>query len=114
MHELGIVVHITKSVLSIAAEHNLSEVDAVTLQIGEVSGIVPEFLTDCWKYYRNKNDLLKESELKIEMLPAITYCEDCQKEYETVKFGRICPHCSSEHTYLLKGNECMIKELEAC
>ena len=33
--------------------------------------------------------------------------------YETVKYGRTCPHCGSGETYLLTGNECIIKEIEA-
>jgi hydrogenase nickel incorporation protein HypA/HybF len=43
----------------------------------------------------------------------VTFCEDCRQEYETVKYGRICPYCRSEYTYLVQGNECTIKEIEA-
>ena len=46
-------------------------------------------------------------------LPAVTHCEDCLKDYPTVKYGKICPHCGSEHTYLLRGNELTIKQIEA-
>ena len=45
---------------------------------------------------------------------AVTYCEDCKSEYETVKYGKICPKCGSRHTYLLRGSEFNIKEIEAC
>ena len=65
------------------------------------------------KYFKVKHPLLKESILKIEMVPAITFCEDCKQEYKTVEFGKICPYCKSEHTYLVEGNECNIKEIEA-
>ncbi|MDY3096003.1 MAG: hydrogenase maturation nickel metallochaperone HypA, partial [Eubacteriales bacterium] len=34
-----------------------------------------------------------------------------KKEYETVKYGKICPYCKSERTYLLRGNEVMIREI---
>ena len=54
MHELGIIVHITKTLQNVAKENNLSEIGSVTLEIGEVSTIVPDYLTDCWKYYRQK------------------------------------------------------------
>ena len=37
-----------------------------------------------------------------------------QKTYPTVKYGRECPYCHGPHTYLLEGNECNIKEIEAC
>lgn len=114
MHELGIIIHVAKSLDAIAAENALEKIGSVTLEIGEVSGIVPEYLTDCWEYYRKKNPLLAESEMKIEMLPAVTLCESCEKTYETVRYGRQCPHCGSHETYLLAGNECNIKEIEAC
>ena len=81
---------------------------------GEVSGIIPYYLTDCWKWAVEKSQYLKGAELKIETLPAVTYCEDCKQTYPTVKYAKICPHCKSEHTYLLSGNEYTIKEIEAC
>ena len=73
MHELGIIVHITKTLQNVAKENNLSEIGSVTLEIGEVSTIVPDYLTDCWKYYRKKFPLIEHSELKIEiLLPLLT------------------------------------------
>ena len=44
----------------------------------------------------------------------MTFCEDCKQTYPTVKYAKICPHCKSEHTYLVSGNEYNIKEIEAC
>lgn len=93
MHELGIIVHIAKTLDQVAAENELKKIGSVTLDIGEVSGIVPEYLTECWEFYRKKNPLIAECEMKIESLPAVTICEDCQKTYETVTYGRQCPHC---------------------
>ena len=34
------------------------------------------------------------------------------REYETVRYGKKCPHCNSENTWLLQGNEVEIKEIE--
>lgn len=113
MHELGIIVHITKTLTGVAEENRLSEIASVTLEVGEVSSIVPEYMTDCWKYYREKFPLIKNAELRIEMMPAVTYCESCGKTYPTVEYGRRCPHCRSWETYLLTGNECSIREIEA-
>ncbi len=113
MHELGIVIKIIESVEALGAENNLTQVSSVTLELGEVSGIVPEFLTDCWKWSVEKSPLLKGSVLKFETLPAVTYCESCEKTYSTIEHKKICPYCQSEKTYLVKGNELSIKEIEA-
>ena len=47
MHELGIVFHIIKTVERVGTENKLTMVSTVTLELGEVSGVVPEELTAC-------------------------------------------------------------------
>ncbi len=113
MHELGIVFHVIKTVERVSAENELEHVSAVVLELGEVSGVVPDYLTDCWRWAADKNELLKGSELKIETLPAVTHCDGCGRDYPTVEHGRTCPHCGSGETWLLTGNEVSIKEIEA-
>lgn len=79
MHELGIIIHISKTLKEVAEENEVTKIGSVTLEVGEVSGIVPEYLLDCWDYYRKKFHLLSESELRIETLPAVTMCENCKR-----------------------------------
>ena len=112
MHELGIVVHISKTLEELAQENNITDIRRVTLQIGKVSGIIPEYLVDCWKYYKKKVPLIENSTLEYEWIEAITICNECEKTYDTIQYGRECPFCKSEHTVLLQGNECLIKEIE--
>ncbi len=114
MHELGIIVHISKTLDEIAVENGLTQIGRVTLEIGEVSAIVPSYLTDCWAYYRRSRPLIAEAMLEIETLPAVTTCRSCGQNYATVQYGRRCPHCLGWDTYLLTGDECRIKEIEAC
>ena len=113
MHELGIVFHIIKTLEEVAKEQNLSKVSKVVLEVGEVSTVIPEYLEDCWKWACKKSELMIESELVHETIKAVTLCDDCKGEYETVKYAKICPYCGSENTYLLTGNEVQIKEIEA-
>jgi hydrogenase nickel incorporation protein HypA/HybF len=113
MHELGTVFYVIKEVEKICRENELSVVGSVTLEIGEVSGIIPEYIVDCWNWAKAKSEIMKNAELKIENLEAVTFCEDCRKTYSTLKYKKICPYCRSEHTYLLTGNEYNIKEIEA-
>lgn len=112
MHELGVVFHIIDDLEKVAAENNVRRISRVTLQLGEVSTVIPHYLTDCWKWAAEKNDLVRGAALDVETIPAVTYCEDCGKEYPTVRYGRTCPYCGSGRTYLLRGNEFVIKEIE--
>ncbi len=54
MHELGIVVHIVRTLEDVAQENGLTDIRKVTLQIGKVSGIEPDYLVDCWNIIRRK------------------------------------------------------------
>lgn len=112
MHELGVVFHIADAVADVAKQNNVSKVKKVVMEIGEVSTVVNDQLIDCWNWNANRTDLLRGCEMEIITIPAVTYCEDCKKTYPTVKYGKICPYCKSERTYLLKGNGVSIKQIE--
>jgi hydrogenase nickel incorporation protein HypA/HybF len=112
MHELGVVFRIAEDLKKVAEENRISEIHKVTIRLGEVSTVVPEYLEDCWKWARKRTPLLQETELCIEKIPAITLCGDCGRNYETVKYAKKCPHCGSENTWLIQGNEFLIKEIE--
>lgn len=111
MHELGIVFHIAKIVEDVALKNNVKKISQVTLEIGEVSSIVSDYLVDCWKWNAKKSELLEDSELVIIPIKAITHCTKCQKDYETITYGKECPYCGSKETFLKQGNETNIKNI---
>ena len=113
MHELGLVNYVVKEVDKIAKEQGVTKVRSVTLEFGEVSGIVTAYLYDYWNWYTKKFPLFDGAKLICETIPAVTWCDSCKQTYETVKYGRECPYCKSGETWLLRGNECIIKEIEA-
>ncbi len=113
MHEMGIVLHLAKTLDQTAEEHKLKTIGKVVLQVGEVSGIMTELFTDAWNYFKLRHPVLQDSELVLETIPAVTWCDHCKQTYETVKYGRECPYCKSGETWLLQGSECVIKEIEA-
>ena len=113
MHELGLVFYILDDLEKLAKENDIHKINSVTLQIGEVSTVIPSYISSCFKWATDKRELFSGAELKIETIDAITHCDSCGCEYPTVKHGRICPNCNSEKTWLLQGNEFLIKEIEA-
>jgi hydrogenase nickel incorporation protein HypA/HybF len=113
MHELGTIYYVIDAVEKLMVENDLKQVASITLEVGEVSGIIPSYLTDFWLYAREKTEHFKETELKIEELKAVTYCQNCSKTYPTMPYGKECPFCHSGNTFLVTGNEYNIKEIEA-
>lgn len=111
LHELGIVFHIQRDLEQVALENAVGHIASVTLEMGEVSGIVPELLLDAWRWSADKKDLFRGAELVIETIPALTHCEACGCDYATLEHGKTCPSCGSGETYLIQGNEVSIKEI---
>lgn len=112
MHELGLVNYVVKEVSRIAEENNVSRVGSVTLEFGEVSGIVTSYLYDYWDWYTKKFPLFEGAELKCEEIPAVSWCDDCSITYSTVAYGKTCPKCGGGRTWLLRGNEMRIRQVE--
>ena len=113
MHELGTIYYVIDTVEKLMEENDLKEVASITLEVGEVSGIIPDYLQDFWLYARKKTEHFQNTELKIEELKAVTYCQDCGQTYPTMQYAKICPYCKSGNTFLVTGNEYIIKEIEA-
>jgi len=111
MHELGVVFYVIKDVKKVAEDNNVKRIDSVTLEIGEVSGVINDQLIDCWEWAKKREPITENTKLEIETLHAVTFCEDCKQEYDTVAHGKKCPLCGSDNTYLLRGNEFNIKEI---
>ena len=113
MHELGVVFHCIKQVNEVAAENKVKKINSVTVEIGEVSTVIPYYFEDCWNWAVKKETVLKDAKINIEIIKAVTHCENCSNDYPTVEHGKTCPHCGSANTFLLTGNEIMIKQIEA-
>ena len=112
MHELGIVIEVVKQVEQLAKENDVEKVTELTIEVGEVSGVVKEYFEDAFKWFIKKTEYMKECTLKYITIQGISYCEDCKQTYPTTKYGKECPNCHSPHTYLVSGKEVMIKDIK--
>lgn len=113
MHELGLVFHMVDLLEKVGEENELTHIERVVLDLGEVSGVLVDQLQDCWKWASAKSELLAGAVLEVNRLEAVTICNDCGRTYPTVAHGRICPHCESPNTVLVSGNQMEVREVEA-
>ncbi|MEG0051609.1 MAG: hydrogenase maturation nickel metallochaperone HypA [Terrisporobacter sp.] len=112
MHELGVVIEVVKTVEKVALENNLTKVDSVVLQIGELSSMIPKYIESCFPVAVD-NTSLQDTKLKIEIIPANCICKNCNKVFNVKKNKGQCIYCSSKNWDLLSGKEFVIKEIIA-
>lgn len=113
MHELGIVFEIIKIVDRFVAENELSQVEKIVLEVGQLSSAVPKFLEYCFPAAVNDTPYA-HTKLEIIIVPAMAACNSCHEQFNLVEHRRICPNCHFEHSTLLTGREFNIKEIVAC
>ena len=112
MHELGIVVHVIKQIEQLAKENNVKEVVELTLEVGEVSGVVKQYFVDAFEWAKKRTEYMKNTKLNFIIIEAISFCEDCQDTYKTTAYGKECPKCKGNNTYLVTGRDVSIKDVK--
>ncbi|MDR0852229.1 MAG: hydrogenase maturation nickel metallochaperone HypA [Clostridiales Family XIII bacterium] len=110
MHELSIMLEIVKTVEQSAAENEVSNIETLVLQIGELSSMIPKFIEEVYPAAVT-GTILEGTKLEIEMLPAIARCNACGKTFNAVAYKGICPECGGKELKLLSGREFNIKEI---
>ena len=110
MHEMGIADAMMKTVDRVLEGENLI-VRSITVEIGDLSGVVPRFLADCWeavvagtRYERTK--------LLLHSIPATARCEDCGNIFVADVENLRCPKCDGDKLTPLTGQDLTIAEVE--
>lgn len=111
MHELGITQSIVEIAERTAKEQQASKILSVTVEVGSLSGVVPEALEFCFEACTNGTQL-EGAQLLIEKIPARARCRDCSSEFPLEELLGCCPDCDSAASDLLSGEELRIKEME--
>ena len=108
MHELSI----TQSVVEIC-EQNAGgrRVLAVTLELGALSGCVPDAVEFCFEAC-TRGTLLEGAKLIIERVEPKGACRNCKAEFPVSAYYDSCPSCGGFTVELLRGEELRVKELE--
>lgn len=113
MHELGIIAEVVRVVEKIAREQQLTKVETLVLQIGELASVVPYYVEQCYPAAVYGTSL-ENTRLEIEIIPGNGRCCQCGKGFNVLENQYRCPVCGSTSWELLGGREFMIKEIVAC
>ena len=90
----------------------MKKVCALTLEVGEVSTVVPSYFEECYKWAIKKTTYMQECKLNLVILEGLSYCRDCKKSYKTTEYGKACPFCGGYDTYLISGDDVKIRNIE--
>lgn len=111
MHEITLLVQLVSMVEKEARAYDIaSQIDSIVVQVGQLTDIVPKYLTD---YYPNVTEgtLLENSKLEVEMILGNGLCPKCNKVFRVVKNNGKCPICGETNWELLSGREFVLKEI---
>jgi hydrogenase nickel incorporation protein HypA/HybF len=110
MHELGILIELVKTVESIMEDQEIPDIEAIVLEVGELSPMIPRYIEACYPCAVDQTRLANTA-LIIETIKAIGQCKACHTTYELMPSQGICPACGLKHFEIRSGKEFNIKEL---
>ena len=111
MHELTLLFGVAEQVGRVLQENGIDHIDAVVLEVGEATAVVPEFLLDGYEVISDDYDFLRGSELIIERVQANGRCRRCGTEFAIVPNKGLCPKCGSFDKEVISGLDFVIKEV---
>jgi hydrogenase nickel incorporation protein HypA/HybF len=111
MHELSIIADLFEIMEEKAREKGSNKIISVKLQVGKLSGVVPEFLITAFDVYK-KDTMAAGAKLEIEEIPLTIQCKTCGKTMTKEDFVFICLHCGSHDLKTLTGTELFLEKME--
>lgn len=111
MHEMGIADAMVKTIDRIVQKENNVVVRSVTVELGDLSGVVPRFLADCWEAVV-AGTVYEGVELRLHPVPATAQCLDCDTTFVTDIESLHCPNCGGVKLKPLTGQDLTIAEIE--
>ncbi|PLX97859.1 MAG: hydrogenase maturation nickel metallochaperone HypA [Desulfuromonas sp.] len=111
MHELGITRSIVEIAEQTAREQHAEKVLSVTVEIGELSGVIPDAVEFCFEACVQES-MLAGSRLIINFVKGLGRCEECGSEFGMDNMTFNCPECESYAVQRIRGEELRVKEVE--
>lgn len=112
MHELSTMIRLVSLAQETAEKEGAKKVTALTVKVGEMTGILPSYL---YKYFpeASRGTLLEGAELTCTGVPVRVRCLSCGTEYEPDRIpGRVCPNCGKTAAHILAGRDVTLENIE--
>ena len=111
MHEFSI----TQSILSIALEQakaaEAEKITKISLTIGELTGIVDEFVQFYFDFL-SKDTIAAGASLSFDNPPIRVCCRNCDTVSTPEGHNWACPNCHEQKIEIISGRECLVNSIE--
>lgn len=111
MHELSIAQNIIEIVIDHAKNIQAKSVCEVELDIGTISGVIPETLEFALEV-SIKDTILEKAKIIINVIEAKAICRKCEKHFDLDDVYTLCPHCGSFEFDIIQGKELKVKSIK--
>ena len=91
-------------------ENNARTLRSVRLRIGQLSAVVPESLSFCFRVMTEGTEM-EGAELIMDIIPLEGKCRSCDKLFEIEDYAFKCPYCSSPEIDTISGQDLSIVEM---
>ncbi len=111
MHEMSIANMLLEIVLEEARKHDITGIEKVLIQIGEMAAVNPDALNFCFSIISNGTPA-QNAKLEIEIVPIVARCSKCGLIFEVENFSFLCPDCKAITTECISGQELTVLSVE--
>ncbi len=111
MHEIGVLTKAVDLVETAAKDNGLDHISYITLEVGELTGYIPEFFEKYFSVVTEDRPVFADTELRIRTVRGQALCQDCQSLYNVMRNKGRCPKCGSREKKILGGQQFLVKEI---
>lgn len=111
MHELSYLIRLAKIASDAAEANHAKTVSEVSISIGEMTGLVPDYMVRYWPS-ASRGTVLEGSKLTVEEIPVEFHCAGCGTSYHPSREnGYLCPICHTSAGKLIHGREFLVRSV---
>jgi hydrogenase nickel incorporation protein HypA/HybF len=107
---MSIAINIVEIAADAALNDNAKKINKIILEIGALSGIVPDALQFCYES-ACKNTIAEGSVLEINTISAAAICNKCDHHFQTNSLAISCPKCGEIVVNISGGRELQVKSI---
>ncbi|SFC50332.1 hydrogenase maturation nickel metallochaperone HypA [Clostridium uliginosum] len=111
MHETAVLSEVVNIVVTAAKNNEIEKITKVVLRIGEFSCIQEDQLMFSYDII-TQNTILEGSNLVIEWVQAMAYCNNCNKTFPISFTHKECPTCHKFSEEIVSGYETHVYNIE--